>query len=312
MTLSRFPLRASLVAGLFALAASAGAAAKETLLSQLMIMGIDGTGACVVYQTPQHLEAPNWTPDGRWLIYNSGGRLYRLSVAGGAPEVVPTGRVRNINNDHVLSPDGARIYFSAGGNLYVVPVSGGEPRRISNAQLPERKFVAYLHGISPDEKTVAYVGVEAKRSATLYTLPVAGGADKLLLDVKGPSDGPEYASDGRWIYFNSERDADMPGHSQCYRMKPDGSGIEQLTHDARVNWFPHPSPDRKWVVYISFPPGAVGHPPNKAVILRRMRPDGSAPRDLLAFNGGQGTINVNSWSPDSRHFAFVRYVPAGP
>ena len=276
--------------------------------SQLMIMNSDGTGARVVYQTGQHLEAPNWSADGKWLIYNSQGHLFRISVGGGTSEAIPTGDVQKINNDHVLSPNGRTIYFSAAGSIYAVPFSGGQPRRISDPQALERKVTSYLHGVSPDERTLAYVGVEAKRSTALYTLPAAGGADKLLLEAKGPSDGPEYSSDGRWIFFNSERDADIPGHSQCYRMKPDGSGIQQLTHDERVNWFPHVSPDCKWVVYISFPPGTIGHPPNKAVILRRMRPDGSEQRSLLALNGGQGTINVNSWSPDSTHFAFVRYI----
>ncbi len=303
------PLACYLVLALLAFAGAA-AGANGPMLSQLMIMNVDGTGARVLYQTPQHLEAPNWSPDGKWLVYNAQGRLFRFPVGGGLPEQIPTGDMGKINNDHVLSPDGRTIYFSAG-NLYAVPFSGGQPRRLSDAHAPERKFVSYLHGVSPDERTLVFVGVEAKRSAALYTLPTAGGADTLLLAAAGPSDGPEYASDGQWIYFNSERDADAPGHSQCYRMKADGSGIQQLTHDERVNWFPHISPDRKWVVYLSFPPGTQGHPPNRAVILRRMKPDGTAPRDLLAFKGGQGTINVNSWSPDSQHFAFVRYVEEG-
>ena len=193
-----------------------------------------------------------------------------------------------------------------------MPFAGGQPRRISNRQAPERKFLYYLHGVSPDEKTLAYVGVEAGNKYELYTIPAAGGPDAPLTQLGVPSDGPEYSSDGQWIYFNSERDAKVPGHAQCYRMKPDGTGIQQLTHDERVNWFPHISPDREWIVYLSFPPGTTGHPANKDVILRRMKPDGSEPADIIAFNGGQGTINVNSWSPDNRHIAFVRYPAAAP
>jgi Tol biopolymer transport system component len=285
-------------------------------VSQLMTLGIDGTGKQLVYQTSQRIEAPNWTPDGRWLVFNSKGLLWRISATGGAePEKIPTGDITNANNDHVLAPDGRTIYFSAAGHLYAVPFAGGQPRRISNEQDPRRKFKYYLHGVSPDGKTLAYAGMEAAGDdpggrIDLYTIPAAGGPDTRLTDTPAPDDGPEYSADGKWIYFNSELHADVPGHSQCYRMAPDGTHIEQLTHDPRVNWFPHIAPDGKWVVYISFPPGTVKHPADKDVILRRMRPDGSQQADILGFNGGQGTINVNSWSPDSRHFAFVMYPPA--
>jgi Tol biopolymer transport system component len=125
--------------------------------------------------------------------------------------------------------------------------------------------------------------------------------------VSYPNDGPEYSPDGRWLYFNAERAAKVQGHAQCFRMKPDGTGIEQLTFDERVNWFPHLSPDGQSVVYISFPPGTLGHPPDKDVILRFMRPDGSGQREIVSLFGGQGTINVNSWAPDSKRFAYVAY-----
>jgi Tol biopolymer transport system component len=277
---------------------------------------MDGADNRVVYQTSEHIEAPNWSPDGKWLVFNSKGRLWRIPADGSAkPEPIATGDVKGVNNDHVLSPDGQTIYFSADGHLYAVPFAGGQPRRISNDQSPERKFKHYLHGVSPDGKTLAYTGVEAAGDDAsgrldLYTIPSAGGADTRLTNTPMPDDGPEYSSDGKWIYFNSELNAKVPGHSQCYRMAPDGTGIEQLTRDERVNWFPHVSPDGNWVVYISFPPGTLMHPANKAVILRRMKPDGSAQADIIGFNGGQGTINVNSWSPDGKHFAFVVYPDA--
>lgn len=291
----------------------AGAISQKRFRSQLTIIGIDGTGERVIYETADKIEAPNWSPDGKWLVFNSKNKFFRIAADGSTqPEVIPTGDVKGINNDHVLSPDGKTLYFSAGGHLYAVPFAGGQPRRISNRQAPERKFLYYLHGVSPDEKTLAYVGVEAGNKYELYTIPAAGGPDAPLTQLGVPSDGPEYSSDGQWIYFNSERDAKVPGHAQCYRMKPDGTGIEQLTHDERVNWFPHISPDEKWIVYISFPPGTTGHPANKDVILRRMKPDGSEQADIIAFNGGQGTINVNSWSPDNKHFAFVSYKAVNP
>ena len=282
-------------------------------ISQLATLGIDGADLRIVYQSPDRIEAPNWSPDGKWLVFNSQGGLWRVAADGsGKPELIPTGDVKGINNDHVLSPDGKTIFFSAKGHLYATPFEGGQPRRISNDQDPRRHFQYYLHGVSPDGKTLAYAATEAAGGDNagridLWTIPSAGGADARLTDAPAPHDGPEYSADGKWIYFNSELNAKEPGHAQCFRMAPDGAGIEQLTHDDRVNWFPHISPDGNWIVYISFPRGTLKHPANKDVILRRMKPDGSEPADLLSFNGGQGTINVNSWSPDSRRVAFVVY-----
>ena len=295
----------------------AGMQRAKNRLSQLTTIGIDGSDKRVIYETHDGIEAPNWSPDGKWLVINSHGALLLIPADGSAkPEVISIGDVKGANNDHVLSPDGKTIYFSASGHIYAVPFAGGQPRRISNDQPPERQFKYYLHGVSPDEKTLAYAGVEIENGdpwgrIDLFTIPAAGGPDARLTNTPAPDDGPEYSSDGQWIYFNSELNAKIPGHAQCYRMKPDGTGIEQLTHDDRVNWFPHISPDGKWVVYISFPPGTVKHPADKDVILRRMKPDGSGQTDIIAFNGGQGTINVNSWSPDSKRFAFVAYPMVG-
>ncbi len=281
-------------------------------VAEIVTMGIDGSDPRVVLQTTEIVEAPNWTPDGKWLVYNSKGGLWRIPVEGGGSLQIDTGEVKGANNDHVLSPDGRIIYFSAGPHFYAVPFEGGAPRRVSNEHPVELQFKSFLHGISPDGRTLAFVGVSAENGDAwgrldLYTVPAAGGPETRLTDTPAPDDGPEYSPDGNWIYFNSELHARVPGHAQCYRIKTDGTGVEQLTHDERVNWFPHISPDGKWVVYISFPPGTVKHPADKDVILRRMRPDGSEQADVVAFLGGQGTINVNSWSPDSKRFAFVRY-----
>ena len=282
-------------------------------VAQIMTIGIDGSDPKLVLQTTSGFQAPNWTPDGKWLICNGSNALWRIAADGSTkPEKIPTGDVKGINNDHVLSPDGQTIFFSAFEHLYAVPIAGGQPKRVSNEHPAEKKFKYFLHGISPDAKTLSYVGVETVGDdpwgrLDLYTIPSAGGPDTRLTDTPAPDDGPEYSPDGKWIYFNSELNAKVPGHAQCYRMKTDGTGTEQLTHDDRVNWFPHISPDGKWIVYISFPPGTIKHPANKDVILRRMRPDGSEQADIVALFGGQGTINVNSWSPDSQRFAYVAY-----
>jgi Tol biopolymer transport system component len=279
-------------------------------VSQLITIRSDGQERRVLFEADQIIEAPNWTPDGRFLIVNAGGELWRFDAGSeGNPEKIETGHLRGLNNDHVLSPDGTLIYVSDdNGHLYVVPIGGGQPHRVSNVHVTPHHH--YLHGISPDGLTLSYVAVEGEpghKRINIFTIPSAGGPDRRLTDVSYPNDGPEYSPDGRWIYFNSERDATRPGHAQCYRMRLDGSGIEQLTHDDRVNWFPHLSPDGQSVVFISFPPETLGHPPNKDVILRFMRPDGSGQRDIVSFLGGQGTINVNSWAPDSTHLAYVAY-----
>lgn len=295
----------------------ANAHAQRTLkpgqMSRLVTIGSDGSELQVVYETTDVIEAPNWSPDGKWLVFNLRGSLFRIPVDGSTPPTrIDTGEVKNANNDHVISPDGSTIYFSAGMEIYAVAFQGGTPRRVTNDHPEKNQFRHYLHGISPDGSTLAYVGMETgdnpnQRRLDLYTIPAAGGEDVRLTDTAAPDDGPEFSPDGEWIYFNSELNATKPGHSQCYRMKVDGTSIEQLTHDERVNWFPHISPDGQWVVYLSYPPGTESHPADKDVILRRMRADGSERADIIAFLGGQGTINVNSWAPDSQRLAFVMY-----
>ncbi|WP_404403037.1 TolB family protein [Pelagibacterium halotolerans] len=281
--------------------------------AELRTIAIDGSGETTLLVADQVIEAPNWTPDGRALIFNAGGALWHMPADGGAePERIDTGDIRRLNNDHILSPDGRIIYMSNGdGHIYAVPIEGGTPRKVSNEH--DTPFSYYLHGVSPDGRTLSYVAIEGlgrDRRINIFTIPAEGGPDTRLSDIAEPNDGPEFSPDGEWIYFNSERGAQKPGHAQIFRMRLDGSDIEQLTDDQRVNWFPHISPDNTWLVYLSYPNGTEGHPPDKEIILRRMRPDGSEKADITAFFGGQGTINVNSWAPDSRHFAYIAY-PVG-
>lgn len=276
--------------------------------ARLCVFDIGTSERRVVYETAEMaIEAPNWTPDGSWLIYNAEGLLYRIPTDGSrSPEVVDTAGIGDANNDHILSPDGSFLYLSAGdGHLYEIDLHAeSAPRRVSN--LHDGPFRYYLHGISPDGKTLAYTGMGAS-GPNIFTIPVAGGPDRQLTGSDKPSDGPEFSPDGRWIYFNSEMVSSLPGHAQLFRMRPDGTARTQLTRDERVNWFPHVSPDGARLVYLSYPPGTVGHPANQPVLLRSMHPDGGPSLDLLQLFGGQGTINVSSWAPDSRQFAFVEY-----
>jgi Tol biopolymer transport system component len=281
-------------------------------ISQLVVASRNGSRIDVIYETGELIEAPNWTPDGKWLVYNSDGRVFRISPDGTiGPCRINTAPIEDLNNDHVVSPDGNWLYISANdGHLYRVSVDGGTPERVSNEQVASRSFRYYLHGVSPDGKTLAYVGLETgggKVVTRIFTIPSAGGPDTVLTDGACPVDGPEYSPDGAWIYFNSEAAAKEPGHAQVFRMRPDGSKVEQITQDERVNWFPHVSPDGNAIAYIAFPPGTLGHPADKDVIIRTMHPDGSGITDIDKFNGGQGSINVASWSPDSTAFAYVRY-----
>jgi len=255
-------------------------------------------------------EAPNWTADGR-LVVNGDGRLFSADPDGltedGLTEI-GLGGVPPINNDHVLSPDGTTIFVSADdGHLYAVPLEGGAPRRVSNDRGPG--FHHYLHGVSPDGRTLAYIGLEQvgdHRVTNVWTIPAAGGADVQVTNDEYADDGSEYSPDGKWIYFNSERASTAPGHAQLFRIAVSNGEVEQLTFDERVNWFPHPAPDGSAIAYVSFPPGTQGHPADVDDVRLRLLSQGEI-REIATLFGGQGTMNVPSWSPDSKSFAYVAY-----
>ena len=255
-------------------------------------------------------EAPNWTPDGRQLIVNGDGGLFRIAVEGGSLEAIDLGGIGELNNDHVLSPSGDIVYVSSDdGHLYAVSLAGDEPtRRVSNDRGPNFRY--YLHGISPDGMQLAYIGLEIAAETVrtnVFTIPAAGGPDMQLTDEDAPHDGSEFSPDGEWIYFNSERGSAAPGHAQLFRMSPDGEDVTQLTLDERVNWFPHLSPDGSRLAWVSYPPGTLGHPADLDVIIRLADADGDGVRDLVHLFGGQGTLNVNSWDPTGTRLAYVAY-----
>ncbi|PYK01660.1 MAG: transporter [Verrucomicrobia bacterium] len=234
-------------------------------------------------------------------MFNRAGRICKLPVAGSAPELIDTGFAIRCNNDHGLSPDGTRLAISDQSQerkslIYILPIEGGTPRRVT------RPGPSYWHGWSPDGKTLAFCG-ERNGEFDIYTIPVEGGDEKQLTTTPGLDDGPDYSPDGQFIYFNSER----TGAMQIWRMKPDGSDQEQITSDDYNNWFPHPSPDGKWIVFLSYEKDVKEHPENKDVMLRLMPAGGGEIQVLAKLFGGQGTINVPSWSPDSRKLGFVSY-----
>ena len=276
--------------------------AHPKLYSTLETITIASTDRRVVYVAPERFEAPNWTHDGSALLFNRNGRIERIAVAGGTPETIDTGFATQCNNDHGISPDSQWLAISDQSQadhdslVYIVPIHGGTPRRVT------QKSPSYWHGWSPDGKTLAFVG-ERGGEFDIYSIPFTGGEETRLTTAKGLDDGPEYSPDGNFIYFNSER----TGHMQIWRMKPDGSAQEQITNDDFNNWFPHISPDGEWMVFLTYDKSVTGHPENKDVMLRLMSLRDRKITILAKLFGGQGTINVPSWSPDSKQLAFVSY-----
>ncbi|WP_210420366.1 TolB family protein [Aquisphaera giovannonii] len=278
---------------------------KPVLHSTLETMTMSSTDRSVVYVTPGRIEAPNWLADGNNLIYNSGGRIYRIPAGGGQPAAIDTGFATRCNNDHGLSPDGKTLAISDQSRgrdslIYTLPIEGGTPRRITE------KGPSYWHGWSPDGRTLAFCGSRGGEF-DIYTIPAEGGAETRLTTAPGLDDGPEYAPDGR-IYFNSVRGGSM----QIWRMNADGSDQQPVTNDEFNNWFPHISPDGRTMVFLTYDRSVEGHPENQDVALRRM--DLATRRvDVLArLFGGQGTINVPCWSPDGKRIAFVTYQLIAP
>ena len=262
----------------------------------------------VIYEKDGRFEAPNWMPDGQKLLINMEGSLYTIPSEGGSLEKLNTGFANRNNNDHGISFDGKLLAIShhreglrgGGSTVYILPLEGGEPKLVTE------ETPSYWHGWAPNNEEVLYVGMRGeKRTYDIYKKNIHGGEEIVLTSTKAWEhvDGCEYSPDGKYIYYNGSTSGTM----QIWRMKPDGSDPEQLTFDAYNDWFPHISPDGKWIAYISFPEDIPlnSHPSYKRVTLKLMPTSGGAPRVIAYLYGGQGTINVPSWSPDSQSIAFV-------
>ncbi|MGG7517621.1 TolB family protein [Allorhizobium undicola] len=260
----------------------------------------------VVWQTEKLVEAPNWSRDGRELVINADGLIYRLPlVENPAPEKIDTGFATRCNNDHGLSPDGQWLAISdkvehGKSCIYILPASGGVPRQVT-PDLP-----SYWHGWSPDGARVCYCGIR-DQVFDIYTIATNGTDERRLTHGEGRNDGPDWSADGQWIYFNSSRSGTM----QIWRMHPDGTGVERLTQDGHGDWFAHPCPNNRKVVFMTYAADVFDHPRDLPVRMRMMDMDGGHVETLFELFGGQGSINVPSWSPDGAAFAYVRYFPAG-
>ena len=294
------------------------ATGPTTLINTLETISVRSGDRRVVHVVtqPGRIEAPNWFPDDtNTLYFNSGGRLYKVQAEPPGtppnpnrlktPVPVDLGILTRINNDHGVTADGTMWAISDASQtvdgkrpslIYKVPVAGGAATRLTDTG------PSYFHGWSPDGKTLTYCA-ERNGNFDVYTIGVDGGPETRLTTAPGKDDGPEFSPDGAYIYFNSDRSGAM----QIWRMKPDGSQQEQITTDDAENWFPHISPNGQLMVFLTYDKGAGDHPANKDVRLRLMNMATKAVTVLTKLFGGQGTINVSSWSPNSQYLAFVSY-----
>jgi hypothetical protein len=280
--------------------------APMVLYSTLQTIAIDNNSrmAYVIRTGAEKMEAPNWSRDGKNLIFDRDGRMWTVPAdptAGGEPSAINVGDATDCNGSHGLSPDGKWLAITCttpehpGRRVYVVPSSGGEPRMLTEPN-------SYFHSWSPDGKTILFARPE-RGSINILAIPAEGGAETALTSGPGVSDDPDYSPDGQSIYFNSDRAAGM----EIFRMRPDGSNVEQMTFDEKRNWTAHPSPDGKSVLFLSYDKDVVGHAANKDVTLRILDVPTRKVRELVEIVGGSGTDNVPNWAPDGAHFAFVSY-----
>ena len=276
--------------------------------SRLEIMNVFDGKRTVIFEKPGRFEAPNWMPDGTKLLFNMDGLLYKIPVTGGDLEKLDTDFANRNNNDHGISFNGKLLAIShqregmpgGGSTVYVLPLKGGKPKMVTE------NTPSYWHGWAPNNKEVIYVAQRNNIPVyNIYRNSIKGGKEVALTNIKEGQhvDGCEYSPDGKYIYFNGN----LNGKMQIWRMKPDGSSMEQMTFDGYYDWFPHISPDGKWIAFISFPADIEpnSHPSYKRVMLRLMPAEGGEPKVIAWLYGGQGTINVPSWSPDSKQIAFV-------
>jgi Tol biopolymer transport system component len=284
------------------------AADTPVLFSTLeTIAATDNTRREIVYTERGRFEAPNWTKDDLDLIFNGGGNIFTIPVNGGTPTRIDTGDASGCTGSHGLSPDGKLLAITCttpaypGRRVFIIPFGGGTPRILT--EHPD----SYFHSWSPDGKTIAFTR-PSHGSGNIFSIPVEGGAETALTTGTGISDDPDYSADGKYIYFNSDRGGSM----EIWRMKPDGAQPEQITFDGLNSWTPHPSPDGKWIVFVSYGKGTAGHLANKDVELRILSTADNKIRVLTSFVGGDGSMNVSFWAPDSKNLAFVSYesIPA--
>ena len=262
--------------------------------ASLEVFSLDTGQTRVVLQTDRLIEAPNFHPSGQWLMVNGDGQLFRVPLDQPALHLIP-GTTGRCNNDHGFLPAGTVIYSAHRGQ-------GAEIFRLDDPTPISPQPPSWFHGTAPDGKSMTYAAARHGSTVDIYAKPF-DGPEQRMTGGEGHSDGPDYSADGSQIFYNCDR----TGHAQIWVMDANGTNHRHLFRDANVNWFPHPSPDGQHLVYLAYPPGTQGHPRDLPVALCLCAPDGTGRRRVLEFLGGQGSLNVPCWSPDSAAFAFMRY-----
>ena len=279
---------------------------RDYIGSNLEIMDVETGNREIIYRSAHSIQAPNWTLDGKKLIYNSKGHLYNYELETNKITPLNTGFAVNNNNDHVLTFDGKLLGISNHNQeddgtsaIYYMNSEGDSlPKMVTKPGVG----ASYFHGWSTDSKKMLFTG-NRDDAYNITTIDVESGKEEKLTNLSTLDDGPEYSPDGKYVFFNSVRTGTM----QLWRMDADGKNQVQLTFDEYNDWFPHISPDQKWIVFISFPKDIdpSSHPFYKHCLLRIMPFEGGDSKVIGYIYGGQGTINVPSWSPDSKKIAFV-------
>ena len=292
---------------------------EQPLRSRVFIFDLRDGSSRLVYTADSIWEAPNWSPDGKYLLLNSKGAIYRFvlrSDGTAVPQKLSIPAQYDCNNDKSISPDGTKLAFSAtlapseDSQVFLANADGSDIERMT-VDSP-----SYFHSWSPDGKTLAFV---AQRNGSgqfdIYSMPTSGAPEKRLTSNIHHDDGPDYSPDGKWIYINSNRS----GKESIWRLPADGAGPDDrnariVVSDGLEDWFPHISPDGRKMVYIGYPAGTATHDPRTVSISFKLvtidhGKVAAEQKTIVNAIGGQGSMNVNSWAPDSMRFAYVTYEP---
>lgn len=319
-------LGSSFVAGALEAQDSAQAIRYRT---HIMVYNVQTKTTKSIFTADGQWHSPNWTIDGRFIIADMNGDIYRIPVDGdtaGPAELITMSQKMSATNDRALSYDGKLIAMTGIVGSIPTPTGG---RSLSAADLRNiaKLFVmnmdgsdahqvqtGWLHGWTPDGKRLLYV-TNRKQDFDIFSGDVNGGGEKQLTTNNAQDDGPESSADGKWIYFCSNRS----GKWDAWRMPMDGAGpddklAERITFGDTQDWFPHVSNDGKWLYTISYP---MDHPDHQfvgaGVKIKLLRLEngiaakGASLETVSTFFGGQGSGNTTGWAPDSSKFAWTVY-----
>ena len=199
---------------------------------------IVSTAADPHFDSLQYIHSAGaWDPSGTRFAFAALGRgepvLTIVEVESGRREEFPLGALDEVYNPS-WSPDGGRLVFSAldGGltDLFVfTPATGALERLTTDA------FVELHPAWSPDGRSIAFAtdrftsSLDELRFGPLRiaVLDLGGGSVRALAPElsRAKQINPQWAPDGRGIYFISDRD----GVSNVFRAAVDGGAVHQVT-----------------------------------------------------------------------------------